>query len=118
MTLPALQFRITYLLPASHNLRIVTANLVAMDLAVPAHISQSRNAVLTARRYMNYHIRVKGAVELVQYNLDSGESSFQNIWIPDINNSDIARPFKELMATLSKFQQSTGSGSPSQRNSA
>lgn len=40
--------------------------------------------------------------------LDRGGPSFQNIWGPDAKNSDIAHPFKQLIATFPVFLVAAG----------
>lgn len=73
-----------------------------------AAVQKSRDAAMTSRHFINFHIRVRGDMAPVQAILDHGVPSFQHIWGPEAKNSDIALPFKEQMAAFPVFLVATG----------
>lgn len=65
----------------------------------PAPVSEPKDAAHTSGRYINYHIRIMGAIEPLQPVLEKREPPFRHIWGPEAHNHDIALPFQHLMVT-------------------
>lgn len=70
----------------------------AAEVSAAVHVGKSRDAAMTLRHFINYHIRVRRDIAPVQSILDRGAPSFQHVWGLEAKNRDIALPFKEQMA--------------------